>query len=75
MQNCDTCGAKSQGPRVKEQDPRTLQCRREPRAVHAWAEPGAESRGPKSKSHKDQEPRTMHAGAKDHVGVEVIKKE
>ena len=71
LQNCDTCAAKSQGPRVKEQDPRT----REPRTVHAWVEPGAKSRGPKSKSHQDQEPMTMQEPRIMLHGVEMIPKE
>ena len=53
---------RSQGPGGKDRARRVIArtlCRREPRTVHAWAEPGAKSRGPKSKSHKDQEPRTM----------------
>ena len=36
LQNCDTCAAKSQGPRVKEQDPRTMQGTKDMQCMHGY---------------------------------------
>ena len=68
-----TCRAKS--PKDQESKSRTQGPCREPRTVHAWAEPGAKSRGPKSKSHQDQEPMTMQEPRIMLHGVEMIPKE
>ena len=72
MQNCDTCGAKSQGPRVKERDPRTMQGTKDMQCMHGYIEP-CRGQEPRTKEQESQGPRTNdHAGAKDHAGVEMI---
>ena len=57
LQNCDTCAAKSQGPRVKEQDPRTMQGTKDSACMGR-----ARGQEPRTKEQESQGPRT-----KDHA--------
>ena len=63
-----TQGQEPQGPRVKEQDPRTMQGTEDSACMGR-----ARGQEPRTKEQESQGPRTNdHAGAKDHVGVEMI---